>query len=285
MSIEQMIEQILSKHSAISRQELMERLEHRKQKTGGFITDEVLLRMVAAELGVNVQGNGVLKPALFVADLVPNLSNVTVVGRVVAVFAPKTFNGSRSGKLASFLIADKTGLLRVVLWNDKTRLVESGEIRLGQVVRVAHGYTKEGLGGKVEVHVGSKAEVETELGGVAEDDFPTISRFTTKIAKIASSGKVNLEGAVEAVGAASTFVRPDSSEGKLLRFVLVDDSGRIPVVAWNEKVDELSCLLAGCSGLRLVEAKVRKGLNEGLEVHVDSGTFVEPFNVAGACRG
>lgn len=277
MTVEQMIEHIISRCSAISKEEVSDRLELGRRKTGGFISDEVLLRMIAAELGVEVHnGNGISVLGLSAADLVPNLNSVTVVGRVVAVFSPKAFNGSRSGKFASFLIADKSGLLRVVLWNDKTCLLESSGVKVGQVVRVLHGYTKEGRSGKVEVHVGAKAEIEMDPEGVDANEFPDASKFTVKIGSIShTAGRVNIEGAVECLGESSVFDRQDSSVGKVLRFVLVDESGKLPVVVWNEKVDELERMLVNGVGLRLVDVRVKKGLGEGVEAHVDSGTYAE----------
>jgi len=277
MTVEQMIEHIVSKCSAVSKEEVSGRLELERRKTSGFISDEVLLRMIAAELGVEVHnGNGVSVLGLSAADLIPNLNSVTVVGRVVAVFSPKAFNGSRSGKFASFLIADESGLLRVVLWNDKTSLLESSGIRVGQVVRVLRGYTKEGRNGKVEVHVGTKAEIETDPEGVDAGEFPDASRFVSRIGEVDHAvGRVSVQGAVECLGETSVFDRQDSSEGKVLRFVLADESGKLPIVVWNEKVDELEPMLVNGVGLRLVDTRVKKGYGEALEAHVDSGTYAE----------
>jgi ssDNA-binding replication factor A large subunit len=187
MSTEQTIEQILFEHPEISKEEIIEKLEREKQKTNGFISDETLLRMIAAELGMEMQNNGALTPTLSVVDLIPNLNNVTVVGRVVAVFQPKTFNGNRSGRFASFLVADENGILRVVLWNDKTSLIESGKIKVGQIVRISHGYTKEGPRGKVELHIGEKCEVEIDPQDVKARNYPTISKFTMKIGEQVSN--------------------------------------------------------------------------------------------------
>jgi len=278
MTTEQLIEQILSVQPAISKEEIMEKLMKEKQKTNGFISDEILLRMIAAEFGIEALNSEVSMPNLSVADLVTSLNDVTVVGRVVAVFPSKTFSGKRSGRLASLFVADKNGILRVVLWNDKASFVESGKIKVEQIVRFSHGYTKEGPGGQVELHIGDKGDVEINPQGVKAIDYPTISRFTREIAKITHAHrneKVNVVGTVERLFPMSTFERQDLSVGKVMRFVLADETGRISVVAWNEKVDELGENLKMSVRLQLVHAKVKKALNEGLELHVDAGTYVE----------
>jgi DNA polymerase III alpha subunit len=138
------------------------------------------------------------------------------------------------------------------------------------------GYTKEGRNGKVEVHVGTKAEIETDPEGVDAGEFPDASRFVSRIGEVDHAvGRVSVQGAVECLGETSVFDRQDSSEGKVLRFVLADESGKLPIVVWNEKVDELEPMLVNGVGLRLVDTRVKKGYGEALEAHVDSGTYAE----------
>lgn len=278
MSSEKVIEQILLKRSEISREELLAKLEKMRKKTGGLISDETLLRVIAARFGVEIQNNGVLTPTLSIKDIIPGLNNIAVAGRVIAVFSPKSFEGKRSGKLASLLIADKSGILRVVLWNSKTGLVESGTIRAGQILRFLHGYTREDRGGKVELHIGEKGDVEINPQDVDAKNYSTIRLIATKIGKIAKAhnGKrVNVTGTVKSLSDASDFQRRDLSSGRVMRFVLMDDTGEIWVVVWNEKVDELEKILENGARLRIINAKVKKTLGEKLEIHVDAGTYVE----------
>jgi ssDNA-binding replication factor A large subunit len=279
MTIEQIIERILAKHLEVSKEEISERLKKEKRRTSGFISEEALLRMIAAELGMETRTDGFVAPTLSLVDLVPSLSNATVVGRVVAIFPPKVFNGNRSGSFASFLIADENGIARVVMWNARTSLIESGSIKVGQIIRISHGYTKEGREGKVELHVGEKCSVEIDPRDLGSKSFPTISKFTTKINKLHDHGskKVNVIGTVMRLFPVSAFERQDSSSGKVMRLSLKDETGEISVVAWNEKVDEIQAILKENEGLQIVNAKVKKTMGQELEVHVDSGTFVDAF--------
>lgn len=275
MTAEEIIAQILSRHPKISKKEILKRLNREKRKTGGFITDDVLLRTVAAELGVEIPKK-TLTPALSIRDLVPGLNDVTVVGRVVAVFPSKTFKGDKSGKVASLLITDKNSMLRIVLWNDKTGLIESGKVKVGQITRFSHGYTKEDYNGKVELHLGDRSEIEVKPKDVEAKDYPTISKFTTKIGETTQTHKnINITGTVKELFPISNFERRDSSSGKVMRFIIADETGEIPVVVWNKKVDELEEKLKKNVKLQLINAKVKKTISEGLEIHVNSGTYVE----------
>jgi len=277
MTIERIIEQILSKCPEISREEILERLEREKRKMGGFISDESLLRMIAAEFGVEISIEA-SAPTLSIGDLVPGLSDVTVVGRVVAVFPCKTFKRDKSGRFASLLVADKNDILRIVLWDNKARLVEFDELKVGQMIRFSHGYTREERSGRVELHIGDKGEIGINPQDVEAEDYPTISKFATKIGEITQAHrnkKVNVLGTVKELFPASTFKRQDSSSGKVMRFILSDETSQISVVVWNEKVDDLEKILRRGVGLQIVNAKVKKSVSEGLEIHVDAETFVE----------
>ncbi len=277
MTIEKIIGEILSIHPEISREEILERLDRVKRRTASFIADDVLLRMIAAELGMETLKE-TCTPTLSIQDLVPGLNDVTVVGRVVAVFPPKVFKGNKSGKVASLLVADKYNILRVVLWNDKTDFIEAGKVRVGQIIRLSHGYTKEDYSGRVELHLKDKSEIEIEPKDVEAKNYPTISKYTTKIGDITKTHKnknVNIVGTIKRLFPVSTFKRRDSSSGKVIRFILMDETGETSVVVWNEKVDELEEKLKKGGELRLVNAKVKKAMSEGLEIHVNSGTYIE----------
>lgn len=282
MATEKIIEQILSRRPEISRENILERLKKKKRKTGGFITDEILLRTIASEFGVEIPSEASV-PALSLGDLVAGLNDVTVVGRVVAVFPSKTFEGNRSGKVASLLIADKNSILRIVLWNDKANFTDSGKVKVGQIIRFSHGYTRQDYSGKVELHLGDRSEIRINPRDVKTADYPTISRFVTKIAEVTPAYKnkrVNIVGMAEEVFPVSTFERKDSSSGKVVRFVLADETGETSVVVWNEKVDELEKVLKKGVKLQVVNAKVRKAMSGGLEIHVNAETYVEKLEPA-----
>lgn len=276
MSFEELIQQILLKKPEISRENIIAKLEMLKKKTGGFISDESLLRMIAAEFDVKIPQNEISTPKLSIKNLIPSLNNVEVAGRVIAIFPSRVFKGNKEGKVASLLIADKSGLLRAVFWNDKTKILDSGEIKTGQVIRFLRGYTREDSKGTVELHIGDKSEVQINPLDLNERDFPSVNHFIVKICQIDKIKKtVNVQGFVKEVFAASTFERQDLSSGKVMRFILADDTGEVAVVVWNEKVDEIEKLLKNNMWLRILNAKVKKATDGKLEIHINNETYVE----------
>jgi len=280
MSVEEIIQAILCKHPELNRAQILETLETEKSITGGLIADDTLMRLIGARYDVQIGQNKTFNCSISTGLLVPALNDVSISGRIVAIFPVKCFEGKQPGKYASLLIADKDGLLRVMLWNDKASLVESGDLKTGKVARFSHGYTREDRNGKVELHLGSKSRLEINPGGIEEESFPSISRFVTKIVELPKAQQnVHLLGMVGDVFASSAFTRQDQTAGKVLRFMLADGSGEVVVVAWNEKAEELEFLLKKGVELRLVNARVKSGSNGGFEVHVDGATFVD-FSVS-----
>lgn len=275
MSCEELIQQILSKHPEVSRTQILESLESEKDKTGGLIADETLLRLIAARYGIKtIQRKAIRR--LSISDLVAGLNDVTVTGRVVAVYPPRTFTGKRSGKVANLIIADEDNTLRIVLWNDNVDSVESGELKTGKVVRFTHGYTRKDREGKVELHMGNKSQIEVDHETVKAEEYPSLGKFATKInAVTAAHNSIHLAGTVKEVFPASTFTRSDMSAGTVMRMKLADETGEIPVVVWNEKAEELEKAVKVNAGLQLVNARVKENGSGELEVHVNSYTYVE----------
>lgn len=276
MTAEEIIQQILVERPEVNRDQILEALKVEKAKCGGLIADETLLRLIAARYGVEVFHKSVYR-RLSISHLVAGLNDVTVTGRVLVAYPPRTFEGERSGKVANLLIADKDATLRVVLWNDKVDLVESGELKTGQVARFFHGYTREDRRGKVELHLGGKSQIEIEPQNVKAEEYPSIGKFATKIGSISKAQRnIHLAGKVKQVFPASTFTRSDTSTGTVMRLTLTDETGEIPVVIWNEKAEELGKTVGVNAKLQLVNASIKENANSGeLEVHVNSYTYVE----------
>ena len=277
MTTQDLVKEILSQNPQISLEQIQERLKAERVRTGGLLGDETLLRLIAAKFGVRVQQNQVYNSGILQSgQLLGGLNNVTVEGQLVAVCPVKSFQGAeKSGKLATVMLVDSDGFLRVVLWDSKVELVEQGELKAGQPIRLMHGYTKHDRNGAVELHMGSKSQIEIK-GPVQNLDYSSIEKFSSKIQSLSSiSGKVHLSGAVKAVLDKKAFSRSDDSEGVVMRLAFRDDSGEVTMVAWNEKVAEIEVLLRDSPRLLLVNARVKENQNGTLEVHVDSDTFVD----------
>jgi len=276
MGLDEVVQRILSIRKGLTREEVLRLVEEKKREAEGYFTDEGAARVVASDLGVDVPQKP-FRSKVLIRDLVSGLSDVTVTGRVITVYSPRVFprsDGTR-GKVARLLIADESGTLRVALWDEKADLVEAGKIEGGQIIRFSHGYTREGLDGRLELHMGMRGDIQFSPPEVVEKEYPPVTNFFQKIGDITKEHRrVNILGVVERVNPPSTFKRRDGTEGKVQRAQLRDESGRITVVFWDQKAEELGDVGKGAY-LQVMDADVKRNVDGQLEIHTRNGTQIE----------
>ena len=181
MTLEEIIERILASRRELTRDKVLRMIEEKKASAEGFFTEESAARMVASDLAVEIPTK-LLQPKLEIKSLISGLNDVTVTGRVIIVYPSQTFarQDMTEGKVAHLLIADRSKTLRVVLWDEKASIVENEEVTQGQIAEFSHGYTRKGIDGKLELHIGSRAEIQTPPDA-DEDKYPLVAQFLKKI--------------------------------------------------------------------------------------------------------
>jgi len=98
------------------------------------------------------------KRELKISGLQPNLNSVDVIARVARVYGRKEFqSASGKGEMIAFEIADETGNIRVVAWNSAVE--QAAKLAVGEAVKIENAYTKEGLNGGAELHLGFNAKI------------------------------------------------------------------------------------------------------------------------------
>ncbi len=278
MTSEKIIEAILSKHSELNREKICEELAIEKEKTSNLINDDTLLRLIGARYGVKSEFKKTFDGKLSISDIIPGLYNISLIGRIVAIFPIKFFQGNHPGKLVSLIISDKNNLLRVVMWNEKTELVESNKLKPGQIILFSQGYTREDPKGNVELHIGQKSKITLLKNNVNLKDYPSIKNFSTKIGDITPKlATVHLIGTVKKVFPDSKFSRSDSSEGIVLRFIVFDKTGELPVIVWNEKAESLKSIIKKNAVLMFVNINVKLTSNNSIELHANFNTYIDLF--------
>lgn len=212
-------------------------IEEKKETAEGYFTDEVAARIIALELGVEVPWWEPFRPEVLIQDLISGLNDVTVMGRVITVYPVRTFtrqNGTE-GRVAHLLIADKTGTSRVVLWDDQASLAESSKVKRGQIIKVSHGYVREGLDGKLELHVGRRGEVQVSPSGVVEGKYPTRAQVT-KVQELKPNMRdVDVLARVVHAGEVREFKRSSGEKGRVSTLLIRDETGAVSLNLWDGK--------------------------------------------------
>src|SRR3989344_8953137 len=103
-------------------------VEAKRAKLSGLISREGAAQIVASELNINFD-----KEKVKIGEIVEGIKKVNVIGKIIEMNPVREYKKeNRQGKIGSFLLADETGNIRVVLWDtNHISLIEKNEIKNG----------------------------------------------------------------------------------------------------------------------------------------------------------
>jgi len=289
MPIEDTVKRILSVRPELTREEVLGKIEAKEKEAKGFLTRESAARAVAAELGVGPSGPR-FRQDVSIADLVPGLGNVTVTGRVIIVYPLQKFarEDGAYGMTRRLVLGDKTGELKVVLWDDKAD-VANAESLVGQIVRFARGYVRSGLDGRPELNVGAKADLKVVPENVLEEDIPPLASFlvratprkeedkcvVVKLSDLKNSNEiVSVEGTVATTPVVREVVTSRGEKVRLASFKLADETGEVEVALWRECSD-LAKGLSGTDRVRISRVHTSRSISGRLRLDSGKATSVD----------
>ncbi len=267
---EDIIKKIIEKTEA-KREEVINRINKKQEELSGFVTEEGAATIIARNYGITLEREEPEIKKLRIEDLSEGMSNIDVVGKVARIFEPNVFerqDGSK-GKVANLTIIDKTGEIRVVLWDEMAELVARGELQKGMSIRFKNAYIKKGRTNSLELNVGKRSEIEAEPTGERVEDLPSLEDTKIKISDIDSNLEyADIVGRVIAVTNPREFERADGSKGKVATVRIADETGQIRVSIWDEKAEEVKGIEQG-DIIKLENASVRKDKQDIPQLHVN----------------
>lgn len=260
MDTDRLVKEILKK---IPKEELERRIEKKIKESGGLISREAAISIIASELNIDI--NDYVDEEEFnfsIMDISEGQSNVEVTGKIVDISDIREFrkrDGSL-GKVRNITIADNTGAIRLTLWNDKVELVE--DLEVGDVVRIENAYVRKWKD-RIELSSGINFTIE-KLEKYREENYPEIKEIYS-VRELMPDMRVRVKGKVITVYEKKEFKRKDGTSGKVKAFILRDDTGIVRCTLW----DDLSEVELNTDDVVEVKGYVRKGLR-GLDIQVDS---------------
>ncbi|MBM3233076.1 hypothetical protein FJZ18_02830 [Candidatus Pacearchaeota archaeon] len=146
--------------SGLPVEEIERKVEAKRAKLSGLVSKEGACQIVASELGINFD-----KERIKISELVEGMKRANVLGKVFQVFPVRTYTkAGREGKVASFMIADEGGSVRIVLWDvNHISLVEQGKVQEGEVIEISHGSVRNG-----ELHLSSFGDIKISKEQIAQ---------------------------------------------------------------------------------------------------------------------
>ncbi|MDP1728707.1 MAG: hypothetical protein Q8L27_00705 [archaeon] len=241
---------LLSESASLPAEEIERRIEAKRAKLSGLISKEGAAQIIASELGISFD-----KQKMKISGLLSGMKKINLTGKIIKLNRVAEYNkNGKSGKIGSFLLADDTSNMRVVLWDiNHISLIEKGVIKEGDSIEISNGDIRNNelhLGGfgdiklsqEVFTNVQSKPVVQKkEIGAIQMNDNVSSRAFIVQIFgptfyKVCSecNKRVNELNVCEVHGT----VTP--KKNAILTLILDDGSGNMRAVLFTEQLKKIA---------------------------------------------
>ncbi len=244
MKIESYITKIIEE-TGLSKKEIQERVEEKKIELKGLISDEGALFIIAKELGVDVkeENKELLKDIeINISDISLNMKNICLVGRIKEIGSIHEFNrkDGGTGYVSSFTLHDKTGDMRIVLWDDRVKIIQNENFVFNELVKIINGNAKKGRYGDIEINIGKFSKIIISPEDVDYNKYPKIKEEFININDINLNLKsISIEGKIIQIFPIREFTKKNGDEGKVGSLNIMDSTGSIRVTFWNEDTSKI----------------------------------------------
>ena len=145
----------INEKTQMSVSEIEDRIEKKLKQLSGLISREGAAHIVANELGVKVFEP--LSGKLQIKNILTGMRDVETIGKVLQVSNAREFmRGDAISKVASMLVGDETGTIRVVLWGSQAD--NAANLGLNDIVKVIGGYVRDNNGRK-DIHLNDRSQL------------------------------------------------------------------------------------------------------------------------------
>ena len=164
-----------------------------------------------------------------IADIVPD-EKVSIIGRLIRVPTPHSYESNgKKGKVTSLEIQDKTGKIAYTLWNKDVKLIDSLDLKEGDIVKILNEQSRERNGELSISHWdGRILKVEGDF------DIPEYEENIIKIGNAQEIKDVSLIGIVTKIQDTIQFDRQDGTKGFVKSIEITDETGSIRVTLWGD---------------------------------------------------
>ena len=151
----------------ISKEEIDAKVIEKIRQLSDLVSKEGAAHIIANQMGVKIF-QSVADRDIKVKDVIPGMQLVNLNAKILNLFGIRDFDtGKRKGRVANLNVGDETGMLRVVVWDERLiKMVEEGKLKEGEVIKVQAAYARDNNGYK-ELHLGTKSEIIVNPEGVS----------------------------------------------------------------------------------------------------------------------
>ncbi len=241
--------ELISEKSGVSKEDIERKIEAKQAKLAGLISKAGAAQIIAAELNINFD-----RQTIKISQIVPGMRKINLVGKIINLFPVREYNkNGRSGRIGSFILADNTSNVRIVMWDENhIDLISQGKIGNNDVVEISNATIRNG-----EIHLTSFSEIKISNQVIKEVilDRPLVKK---DIFKFEMNDRVSARAFIVQIFEPKFFkVCPEcgkkvseldecQNHGKvvpqrrvLLNFVIDDGSDSIRALIFSEQIEKL----------------------------------------------
>ncbi|MFX0028970.1 MAG: DUF2240 family protein [Candidatus Hermodarchaeota archaeon] len=234
--------------TGLTRKEIQDMVEDKKKELKGLISEEGALFVIARELGVDVkeENKDLLEDFdLSISDITENMKNINIFGRIKEIYNVNKFNKADGGVgyVGSFLLHDKTGDVRIVLWDDNVNVFKEDNFEQNGMVKIVNGIARKGKFQDKEIHIGRFGKVILSPDDVDYKKYPKVKFELMDISNVNLNLKsISLEGKIIQISPLREFTKKSGEIGKVGSISLLDSTGSIRITFWNDDTEKFKNL-------------------------------------------
>ncbi len=252
----------ISEKTGKTEEEINKLIQAKVKKFSGLLTEQGATFMIQKELGLK-QENGIEAK---ISELKDGMKDVDIEGIIKNIYPVKEFEkGGKTGRVSSFLMDDKSGLVRVTLWNDQ---VDKYDLTIGSRIKISNGFVSS-YNEKTQLSLGYNGTIE--ILEKKDEVFEKISELK------AGMNNANVVGRLVRRFPCKEFNNGER-QGKLCNFQFGDETALLRATAWNEKADEVQNFIEG-DVLEIKNAYTKDGLF-GVELNLGYSALLKKSDKA-----
>ena len=262
------IAEIISSKFKVPKEKVLEEIKQKLEEFSGLISEEGAAILVARDYGIDIRELIELQK---VEDLVGGMQGVNIKLKIFRILNTKEFerrDGSK-GRMRMIFAGDKTGIVRIVLWDEQVDIIEDLRLKEGSSIKILNARTRENIFGEIDILLSRGSSIEI----IEDSDLPTLDELKVLFSKFSFEkseiGKVSI-GNYEIEGIITNVYKPrffdvcpickskvrkledkyfcdvhhevEPQKALVLSFEIDDFTGTIRAVVFREEAEKLASL-------------------------------------------
>lgn len=179
------------------------------------------------------------RPIVTEIDKLTTDNNLSAYLRIHSIGTLKTFNrrDKTEGQVLHLGIFDITGSISLSVWDDVA--IKASNVLVGELIKIEQGYLKQSQYRGTELAVGKQGSIiiGPDISELPVDfELPTLEVPTMPIKQLADTAwqSASLMGKIVTIKPVHTFARKNNTTGSVQNLELLDTTGQVQVVAWDD---------------------------------------------------